>query len=420
MRAPRQWTTVAAVTLLAVAACGGKSSSSPGSPGTAGSTGSGGASQTSFAKGQAVRIGMVVPLTGPFGFLGQFQRNSVQVEVDRINAAGGLGGAKVELVARDGGLDVQQTVSATRELATDSSVREVIGPDITALYDAAQRTLESNKKIGCEPAVAGGDFSKTKYSFRNQDPGQDDVTVMLRYLKAHGKKTVGLVYEHDDTGTFIDAQLRAQATQQGLTYLGPQFARTDDTSYVPYLSKLRNADAIWISSSATGPVKSVAAGQQVGYKGLFVGGSGIGAGNVPEAAGDRVTSIVFAATNTDFSTRTAPSTWPAGYQRHVGAVVQRYGTTTFPTSKYKVYDGTALAGDCVYLFAKAARIAGSLNPDAVAHAWETMTYSKDETPSSVAGTAGSSHEDFHPSDLQVYQYQKDNQGVYLKEVTATP
>jgi len=51
-----------------------------------------------------VKIGIIVPLSGPNAEFGQNVRNGTQMAADHVNAAGGiksLGGAKIELVFAD-------------------------------------------------------------------------------------------------------------------------------------------------------------------------------------------------------------------------------------------------------------------------------------------------------------------------------
>ena len=83
-------------------------------------------------KVKTVKIGLVAPMTGIFAVLGVSQRNSLQVVADQINKAGGIGGAKIELVIRDGGLDPVASANHARELAGDKSVSMVVGPSISS------------------------------------------------------------------------------------------------------------------------------------------------------------------------------------------------------------------------------------------------------------------------------------------------
>src|SRR6476661_7583988 len=85
-----------------------------------------------------VQIGLIAPMSGPFAVLGISQQNSIQVEIDQINAKGGVDGAKLRLVTRDSGLDPGKAVQAANELAGNEQVKLLIGPSITAFYDAAK------------------------------------------------------------------------------------------------------------------------------------------------------------------------------------------------------------------------------------------------------------------------------------------
>ena len=54
--------------------------------------------------GRTVKIGTVIPLSGPFASIGQNIKAGAEMAIEDINAAGGiksLGGAKLELVAAD-------------------------------------------------------------------------------------------------------------------------------------------------------------------------------------------------------------------------------------------------------------------------------------------------------------------------------
>ena len=68
---------------------------------------------------RTVKIGTVVPLSGPFAAIGQNIRAGAEMAIDDINAAGGiksLGGAKLELVAADAEDSVEKAKNAAQRL----------------------------------------------------------------------------------------------------------------------------------------------------------------------------------------------------------------------------------------------------------------------------------------------------------------
>src|SRR5258708_39925535 len=68
---------------LLLAACGGNSN------------GSGSTTQS------PIKIGLISPLTGPEGFIGQAGLKGVQVAADYINANGGILGRQIKLISAD-------------------------------------------------------------------------------------------------------------------------------------------------------------------------------------------------------------------------------------------------------------------------------------------------------------------------------
>lgn len=117
---------LAAALAMGLAACGG---------------GSGG-------PGQTVNIGLLVPLTGPYAETGEEQRLGAQMAIDEINQAGGiasLGGSKLNLVVRDAGTQVSDSVSAMTSLLASGNITAGIGTGITSNTIAASQVSEQRK-----------------------------------------------------------------------------------------------------------------------------------------------------------------------------------------------------------------------------------------------------------------------------------
>ncbi len=69
-----------------------------------------------LAQDKPIRIGMPTILSGRVAMLGMTTRNAVMLEVDKFNAAGGLGGRKIEMVIRDSKGQPQEAARVAREL----------------------------------------------------------------------------------------------------------------------------------------------------------------------------------------------------------------------------------------------------------------------------------------------------------------
>jgi branched-chain amino acid transport system substrate-binding protein len=100
------------------------------------------------SSGQTINIGLLVPQTGPYAETGQEQQLGAQMAVDEINQAGGiasLGGAKLDLVVRDAGTQVSDSVTAMTSLLGSGNVTAGIGTGITSNTIAASQVSEQHK-----------------------------------------------------------------------------------------------------------------------------------------------------------------------------------------------------------------------------------------------------------------------------------
>lgn len=74
-----------------------------------------------------VKIGFLAPLTGPVANLGINMRDTVQLAVEEVNAQGGAGGRKMELIIEDDQMSPKVTVDKIRRLIFKDKVDVIMG-----------------------------------------------------------------------------------------------------------------------------------------------------------------------------------------------------------------------------------------------------------------------------------------------------
>ena len=75
-----------------------------------------------------IKVGWLSSLTGPLSSAAIAENQGVQLAVDEINAAGGIGGRKIELLTRDTSGDPTKAVNLAQQLAFSEKVHFIIGP----------------------------------------------------------------------------------------------------------------------------------------------------------------------------------------------------------------------------------------------------------------------------------------------------
>src|SRR5690349_8822485 len=80
---------------------------------------------------QTIKVGSVLSVTGPASFLGAPEDKTMRMYVDKINAAGGINGKKIELIIYDDGGDANKARTFATRLVDDDKVVAMVGGSTT-------------------------------------------------------------------------------------------------------------------------------------------------------------------------------------------------------------------------------------------------------------------------------------------------
>lgn len=165
-----------------------------------------------------MRVGVLLPLSGPDDTGAD---DALTWAADGLNAAGGVGGRRVELVFRDtNGQDVERLA---RGLIDDQSVRVVIGPATSAeVYEIAPLFIKA-KKLLISPSSTAGDifraFGKKRFFWRTCQSDVAQVRTILYVLASRGVKRLSLVYEDGPYGKTFSEWMGFFAIERGMELL---------------------------------------------------------------------------------------------------------------------------------------------------------------------------------------------------------
>src|SRR5918992_41545 len=84
------------------------------------------------AQAKTIKIGMPTILSGRVAQLGTSSRNGVMIEVEKVNAAGGLAGRQIEMVIRDSKGQPQEAARVARELVNTDGCEILIDAEASS------------------------------------------------------------------------------------------------------------------------------------------------------------------------------------------------------------------------------------------------------------------------------------------------
>jgi branched-chain amino acid transport system substrate-binding protein len=129
-----------------------------------------------------IRIGFVAQLTGVQAELGIQERNGVQLAMEEINAAGGIGGHTVELVMRDDLGTPKGAQAADRELI-DAGVVAIIGHATSSQTIAGLAVTNPARVVMLSPTATTPELSsRDDFFFRVADSLADRARALARHI----------------------------------------------------------------------------------------------------------------------------------------------------------------------------------------------------------------------------------------------
>lgn len=149
---------------LIAAACGGSAAPSPTTAPTAAPATQAAASPTAAPK--PIKLGALIPLTGPLAATGQDMKEGYELAREQINAAGGVKGAMVEVIYEDDKGDPATAVASWEKLVNSEKVEVMMGGLSSTISLAL---VEPAKKAGVPMAWVGAAATAFEQGMQGQD-----------------------------------------------------------------------------------------------------------------------------------------------------------------------------------------------------------------------------------------------------------
>ena len=199
-----------------------------------------------------VQVGSVEILSGPNAAYGTAIKAGLDLALDEVNEQGVLGGRKIALTVEDSGGSKDQAINAARKLIGRDHVVTIIGPTLSnEMFAVGPVANDRHIPIIGTSTTAVGITAIGDDVFRTSLPESDVIPVTLDYAKAHGVKTIALMYANDDafSKSGFDT-MKAAAEQAGLTIPTIESFASKDTDFSAQLTKITalHPDAIGISA----------------------------------------------------------------------------------------------------------------------------------------------------------------------------
>lgn len=286
--ATRRWrfalvvTLVMAMTVVSLSACGGEDDS-----------GDDGA-----VSAEPYRIGAVLSLSGTYAGLGEPEKNTIEMEVERINDAGGVNGRPIEVLIEDDATDAETAVAVTTRLIEQEEVIALIGATGTGATMAMRQEVD---RAGIpQVSVAGGTvITQDFHPLVFQTPWSNSLVVPFTfdYLEDQGITKVALIADSGGFGADGAAVIKDLIGNSSLELVAEESFNPGDTDMTGQLTKIKSSGAeallLWNAGREASIVAKNAAALDLGMP--LIGSHGNARVEFIEGAEDAAEGFQFAA-----------------------------------------------------------------------------------------------------------------------------
>ncbi|MDM0005464.1 ABC transporter substrate-binding protein [Variovorax sp. J22G73] len=208
----------------------------------------------------AIKIGAVVSATGPASFLGDPQQKTLEMYVQKINAAGGVLGRKLELVLYDDASDANKANAFTRRLIMQDEVDVILGASTTGSTMAMVPQAEAAKVPMISLAAASVIVEPVKsWVFKMPHSDRMAAEKVLGEMKQRGFTQFALLSDTGGFGKSGRTETLKLAGTLGLKVAEDQTYGEKDTDITPQLTRIKSSPAQAILVFGTGQAPAIIA-----------------------------------------------------------------------------------------------------------------------------------------------------------------
>jgi branched-chain amino acid transport system substrate-binding protein len=231
------------------------------------------------ASAQNIVIGASVPDTGPAAAPALWQRWGFQIALDEVNAAGGVLGKKVELLAYDNRCNPSEAVNVANKLV-EAKVVAILGAHCSSATLATMPLIAAAKipmveGVASSPKITDlSGVGRNEWTFRINPSDDDMMEALGLYLSQSSKiRRVAVLGEDSDFGRGGAAAFAAVTKKYGLEVISTDFHPQSYPDFTSLLTRIQQShpDAIALFQLAGDQLNFLRNAMQLGVRIPYIG-----------------------------------------------------------------------------------------------------------------------------------------------------
>jgi ABC-type branched-subunit amino acid transport system substrate-binding protein len=204
--------------------------------------------------GDPVFIAVASPFTGQLQRYGQSIRQGVALKLDEINASGGIAGRPLEVIWADDEATPRVARRVAQGLVANPKVLAVLGHFTSSCTLAGKPVYKQGGLVALTAgatnvAVCEGSKWMFRSLYNDVQMGYAIADFMKHELK---KRSVAILFDNDDYGTFLKDSFTVRARKLGLKVIATiEYNRESTTEFAPLVARARSAEVVLVAGLYT-------------------------------------------------------------------------------------------------------------------------------------------------------------------------
>lgn len=297
---------------------------------------------------EVLKIGFPTCLSGAGAVYGESTSNAVKMAADEINAAGGVKGAKIEVILADGKCDPREAALAAEKLVIGDKVQALLG-GIASSPSLAVKAVAEREKVPMVEGVAGTNaltVKGNKFVYRVVPNMAMYTGFSAEYLCTQLKpKRVAYVFQQTDFGTETVEFGKAKLEACGAKTVGWFPGRPDETNFATVITSLKaqQPDLTFVIHWPPAAIAFLRQAREFGFKSTWFNVGSLSGPDFTAKAGDLAEGFMGVNVFEPGSTRPLAQRFTEDYQRRYGKVPDWFAAGNYVAVKL-IADAAARGG----------------------------------------------------------------------------
>jgi branched-chain amino acid transport system substrate-binding protein len=247
---------------------------------------------------ETIKVGAILAVTGPASFLGAPEAKTLEMLTEELNAKGGIGGKKIELIIKDSGASSEKAVSFAKQLIDEEKVFAIIGPSTSGETMAIKNIAEAGKTLLLSCAAAEPIVNPVaKYVFKTPQMDKDAIIRIFELMKTKKITKIGVLSSNTGFGGAGKGQIEKLAPEHGIEIVVNEVYDKAATDLTAEVTKLKAANVQALVNWSIEPAQAIVIKntRQIGLKIPIFQSHGFGNIQYVTVAGKAAEGVIFPA-----------------------------------------------------------------------------------------------------------------------------